>query len=173
MPNYSIELPPAEELKRIFHYDNSTGMVTRLHRDDIASKINKRCAGKPAGGVSKSGYVVISIGRVRYLAHRLIWKMAYGFDPPLIDHKNGNRSDNRIDNLRVATHEQNMRNRVRKVGKQLPKGVFAVREKFQAAVNVGGRKVLLGTFATVAEATRAYEQTASKLHSEFFRKDAA
>lgn len=66
---------------------------------------------KPAGSIHKTGYRHITwIGKV-HKAHRLIFMLHHGFLPPEVDHINGDRQDNRLENLRPATRSQNQCNR--------------------------------------------------------------
>lgn len=88
-------------------YDPETGIFTWKVRHDKAKQINTRLAGKMAGTINDGGYVVIGINRINYAAHRLAWLLMTGEWPgPIVDHKNGNTSDNRWDNLREATSAQ-------------------------------------------------------------------
>ena len=84
-----------------------------------AKRHNARLAGKQAGHVEKaSGYVRVGVKGVErgtyksLLGHRVVWQMVYGEIPSgmEIDHINGNRSDNRIENLRIVTPTENARN---------------------------------------------------------------
>lgn len=99
-----------KRLHELFEYDGATGSwVNKIDRGSRARK------GQPAGGVHKStGYVNIMIDGNQYRAHRLAWLYTYGDYPdgeqPFIDHINGKKGDNRIDNLRVSSGGENQRN---------------------------------------------------------------
>jgi len=66
---------------------------------------------KPAGSIHKTGYRHITWMGNSHKAHRLIFMLHHGFMPQEIDHINGNRADNRIENLRSVTRSQNQYNK--------------------------------------------------------------
>ena len=102
-------MPSADELNALLHYDAETGLLFWKERPG-SNRFNGARAGKCACHLSRFGYHVVSIHRRHWQAHRIIWKMSFGEDPPEIDHISGNRSDNRLSNLRRADRQQNMRN---------------------------------------------------------------
>ena len=67
--------------------------------------------GKKAGTINSKGYVVVQVDKVQYTLHRLVWAVAHNSSPLThIDHINGIRDDNRIENLRLANQAQNQAN---------------------------------------------------------------
>ena len=95
-------------IKELLHYEPNTGIFTWLkHRGGKTKK------GSIAGSLHKCGYMVIRINVKHYYAHRVAWIYVHGSIPEhvLIDHINGKRNDNRIENLRLATYQQNNENR--------------------------------------------------------------
>jgi hypothetical protein len=71
-----------------------------------------RRVNSPVGCLSPNGYLVVRIDGKLYYAHRLVWALCKGSPvPDTLDHINGNRSDNRIENLRPATTKDNTVNR--------------------------------------------------------------
>lgn len=75
--------------------------------------------GDTAGYKGPDGYVKVGINGVYYMAHRLIWRMHHknGAVPIVIDHVDGNKSNNKIENLRALTHSDNIRNQTKGGGK--------------------------------------------------------
>ncbi len=109
MPISIKPLPPIERLNELLEYDEVTGVIRwRVYRGRTAK------AGDEAGSVSKeTGYRSIMIDQQNYVASRIAWALHYGVDPyPVeVDHKNLNRADNAIGNLRLATRAEQNDNR--------------------------------------------------------------
>jgi len=167
------KLPSITTLRQLLDYNPDTGafvwrkklpeMVEAIrpstqHR--IAKNWNARFSGKPAFiNVSVRGYYTGSIGCVRCYAHRVAWAMHYGEWPDgEIDHINGDRLDNRMCNLRVASRAEQMRNLC--IQERNATGVIGVwwddeRKKYQAYIKVNGRRVHLGRFDNLDNAKQA------------------
>ena len=124
---------------------------------------------KKIGAPNEEGYIRIrgSNGK-EYRAHRIIWSLHNGEIPKgmLIDHIDGNRQNNKIENLRLATRTQNNTNSISK-GNKYPKGVQASGNKFRARIYSQGKWYSLGTYTTVEEASNAYIKKAEELHGKF------
>lgn len=96
----------------------ATELLARISYDPISGEFRWACAGrgvaagKAAGSLSRFGYHIIKLGRQQYRAHRLAWLIVHGEWPQgEIDHINGDRTDNRIANLRVVDRAANSQNR--------------------------------------------------------------
>jgi len=156
--------PTQEELQELFDYIPFTGEFFR--RVGVRG-INGK-AGSSAGTMTYQGYLTISIRQVTYRAHHLAWLYVHGYWPTMLDHKNGNRADNRISNLREATSEDNNRNRIC-VNTTGFKGVTKVGKRWKARTEIGGKIKHLGTFDTAEEAGAAYDVYVSVIAGEFHR----
>ena len=134
------------------------------------SKPNSRIdISKPAGSIW-NGYVRIRINGKSYRAHRLVFLVHHGYLPKEIDHIDGNKSNNAIENLRPATHSQNAHNAgKRKDNTSGFKGVtwYKPAKKWLARIKFKGKQNHLGYFDTAEQAYAAYCQAANKLHKEF------
>jgi len=161
-----------ETLRELLDHDPATGELTWKVRDpkwfkgrrytaqDQANAWNAKKAGKPAlTAVNNKGYKTGGIFRKPYKAHRVIWAMATGAWPESqIDHINGIRDDNRIENLRDVTNQENSRNR--KLRNDNTSGHIGVswdkqENKWRAFIHVNGKKKHLGFFIDKADAIAA------------------
>lgn len=162
-------IPSVEKLRELFAYDPKSGVLTwRVSRGRVRP-------GVIAGEQTKLGYRVLRVDGVRFSCHRAIYKMAHGVDPGSydVDHINGNPSDNRIENLRLVSHGQNMRNgKLRKNNTTGRRGVVWRAElgKYQAQITFRGRNNYLGLFDSADEASDAYERAAKVLHGQYARR---
>lgn len=135
-----------------FHYEPDTGELY-WKKDRKANK-----AGAEAGYLHKSvGYVRVHLFRKEYLVHRLGWFLHHGVWPKeQLDHINHIRHDNRLENLREATHRQNNQHKaIFNKGVTFRKG--AKFDSWVAQTSVSGKKIGLGSYRTREEAEKAYE----------------
>lgn len=159
-----------DRLKALLIYQPNTGaFFWRTHRGNNGG--GAVMAGELAGSQHGSGYIDICIDGRRYLAHRLAWFYMTGHWPAaMIDHRDGDRANNRWANLREATPAQNSRNRKVNSNSVLGvKGVRPCRGKFRASIRRNGKRIHLGTFSTVAEAAHAYAEASQQFHGEYGR----
>jgi hypothetical protein len=164
-------LPSAEVLYATFRYDPANGFLFWRPRPDRSPQWNGRCADRLAGASGDSRYRVFIRGYGHLTASRIIWKMAHGEEPPVVDHIDGDPSNNRLCNLRAATHVQNAQNR-RATNKTGFKGVaFRAGRKrgrpWKARIYVGGQQIVLGYFSTPEDASAAYMKAANDYFGNF------
>lgn len=152
-----------ERLREVLKYCWVSGKFSWLGRG------KGRVTGEVAGCTSKVGYTVIRIDGVLYQAHRLAIFYIYGAWPEYdVDHKNGVRTDNRLDNLRCATRGENLQNQ--RTAKPFNRsGLLGViwssqASKWMARVTHNGKQHHVGTFDTPEEAHAAYVVKKRQLH---------
>lgn len=120
------------------------------------------------GTLGKVGRIYTKINQKTYLVHRLIFLFHHGYLPKFIDHIDGNPVNNKIENLREATHRQNCQNRKLAINNTCGyKGVTKYRNKWMAQIQVNGFKKHLGYFKTPSEAHEAYKKEADKSFGQF------
>lgn len=149
-----------QELDLLFIYDRSSGKL--FNKIDRTS--NAR-AGQEAGFYI-DGYRVVEINYVPYKVHRIIWCMETGNWPiRQIDHINGIRDDNRIENLRDVSPRGNSRNRAKSSRNTSGEvGVYLHKEtgRWRAMIRVDQKLIHLGLFKDKQDAIRARKRGENK-----------
>lgn len=157
----------ADRLRALVRYDESTGRFSWIPRTGRGAGWAK--ADREPGGVTSQGYRSIRLDGRLYQAHRLAWLYVHGEWPQQqIDHVNGNRLDNRIENLRDVApllNQQNMR-RARCDNETGVLGVTVDRRRggFKARIRAHGRILYLGNFGSIEQAQAVYVTAKRSLH---------
>lgn len=129
-------------------------------------------AGDVAGTKTKKGYIQIQINGRRYYAHRIVWIITHGEIPEgyEIDHIDLDKTNNKLQNLRLVTKSQNLSNRGKqKNNKTGVKGVSVCTQTglFKARVMLNRKEYFCGRFKTLEEAKEAVIAKRNELHGEF------
>ncbi|MDF1690515.1 MAG: HNH endonuclease [Cycloclasticus sp.] len=125
------------------------------------SSTNSIKVGDFVGSVNSRGYLKTTIGRKQFTVHRLIYVYHYGDIPEEcdIDHIDGNKLNNHIENLRAVSRQHNHFNRTKAKGYScLPSGGYGAR------IKVDAKLIWLGTFKTEFEARKAYLDAKETYH---------
>lgn len=152
-------------LKEVLHYSPETGLMT------WKSGANRKCSNQPAGTPRSDGYLSIGLDYRRYLAHRLAWLFVYGEMPDkglYLDHIDGNKANNKISNLRLATHSQNQMN-------SKPRSVSGTKnvvwsesnKKWTVRFKANGKTLYYGIYKNLEDAKRVADSKRLELHGEF------
>jgi hypothetical protein len=159
-------LPPIERLLERFYYDNDRDCLCYHPQEYLPADWGHRPV---VGQLKKDGYHWIRVLKRPTVVHRVVWAVCTGADPyPLqIDHRDENKSNNRIGNLRIATHGQNQHNASRTWSQTGFKGVSRVNGKFYASVCIDGDQASFGPFLSAEEAHNAYKAVKNALVGQF------
>lgn len=151
------------QVRELLNYDPETGVFTwRVVRSRMVK------AGDVAGSVNAVGYRYITIKRRHYLAHRLAWLFVHGVWPAIqIDHENGLKDDNRLENLREATRSLNQQNQ-RRAQAGNKSGLIGAHwnpndRNWRSHIMVNGKTIGLGAFQSAQAAHEAYLR-AKRIH---------
>lgn len=163
-------LPAKDILCELIEYDGNTGELTwrrrgphhftateRFSRESLANIWNGSNAGcKAFETIQSNGYRSGRLFNKSYLAHRVIWKIVHGTEPETVDHIDGDKSNNRIGNLRAATASEQAKNQ------SMPKsntsgfmGVSKHGERWKAQIRSDGLSIYLGLFDSPEDAGEA------------------
>lgn len=149
-----------------YRYDPSTGEIISLYYNRVV------------GRRTNMGYVVVDVpngegDRVTVMVHRMAYVLVTGEDIPVgkyIDHINRVRSDNRWENLRLCSHQQNLLNSSRERENGLPAGVYENKgsgvKPFKAKIKVAGKSKYLGSYATAEQAKAVFDAAWSEAYDD-------
>jgi hypothetical protein len=161
-------LLPLAGLEDVLRYDPDTGKL--FWTKNVSRKAQ---AGKEAGAAKNNGYLAVRYKDRIYRTHRVAWYLHHRSEPPCgfeIDHVDNDTTNNKINNLRLATRAQNRCNtRRKKDGTSGYKGVYWCKErhKWRAQITKDKKVYKLGSFTDPYEAHLAYCKAAAVLHGEF------
>jgi hypothetical protein len=179
--NYRNDLT-AEYVKECLEYNPETGLLKWKERplehfksENDCKRWNSKYANKKAGTLSSSGYIDIKISSVIYRAHRIAWLIFYGKWPKdQIDHNDGERSNNKIDNLSDVPNSINGKNQAIRIDNNtghvgVKKTIHAT---WRASIMVDGIAYDLGTHKNIEEAIKARKEAEIKhnFHANHGRK---
>lgn len=157
-----------ETIRNLVDYDQETGIfISKVSRGNVK-------AGKEIGRDNGFGYLRFEVLGIQLFCHRVAFCLVHGYEPPVVDHINRIRSDNRICNLRAADVCLNNRNADKKhYGKSGFKGASFHKErgKWRANIRNGGKLIYLGYFESVIEAAFAYDVASLELHGEYGKRN--
>jgi hypothetical protein len=130
-------------------YDRNTGKIFGKSGKELTGKLN--------------GYITIHNRKIKHLfAHHFAWFCVYGnVDFDMLDHKNQDKTDNRICNLRIATPQINQHNRLKTT-----KGFYYRKErnKYFVSIKINNKTIYGGSFLTEKEARKKYIELKKKYH---------
>jgi hypothetical protein len=125
---------------------------------------------KPAGAKGNTGYMKVQINKIAYSTHRLVWVL-FNKEIPIdkqIDHINRNRSDNRIENLRLATPSSNALNKPCKISNTGIRGVSKDRDYYKVSFTVNGKSIHVGNFKDLNKATKTAKEFYKTIKEQAF-----
>ena len=153
-----------DRLKILLNYDPETGIFTWRVSGGKAK------SGAIAGKVRADGYRGIGIRNKQYMAHRLAFLYMHGFIPKIVDHINRDGLDNRWENLRSATHAENMRNsKIKSNNSTGAKGVYwnKQRKKYRVLIWANGKRTSFGSWDDPEAAELVASLVREKYHGDF------
>ena len=155
-----------QRLKEVVTFDDTTGIFIRK------LKAKRAVIGRTLGYKKSNGYIALSIDGQKYFAHRLAWLYVYGeFPKNDIDHIDGNRTNNKIENLRDVPRTENLQNI--KIAKSHNKstGILGAylhtSGKFMSRIKVNKKDIYLGLFESAEQANQAYLKAKQQFHKGY------
>jgi len=158
-----------DKVKELFEYRDGA-LFWQNRTVDSLGRDKTYLNGKPAGSLDSYGYLQTKIDGKLYLNHRLIFFMFHGYLPVQVDHDDNDRSNNRIENLRPASQNQNQHNAL--LRKDNTSGIKNVcwnkRQKtWVVRINVNKVPKNIGCFKDLELAELVAIEARNKYHKEF------
>ena len=138
----------------------------------IGQDSGKRKKGKIIGTKGNHGYLSCLINKKLYLNHRIVYALYHGHLPEpkmTVDHIDGNKLNNKIENLRLATYSQNLSNKVSYNNTSGAKGVVwnPQNENWRVRINYKKKAYEIGSFECFEKAVEACKNARNLIHQEF------
>lgn len=163
------QLPSQEAIRQLLSYDHESGklfwkergpenfMAGKRSASHACKLWNSRYSGKEAmTAVGGDGYLKGTIWGKYFLAHRVIWKIVMGIDPDEIDHINGNKRDNRWENLRDVDRNENAKNIATPLTNTSGNiGIHKRGPSWFVGIRGNGKQLHVGSYPTLEEAKNA------------------
>lgn len=145
-----------DRLRELLSYDPASGLMKRRKNN------------KAVGSVTGNGHLYFRVDRRTYMLHRLVWLYVHGsFPTGIIDHINGNKTDNRISNLRLATKSQNMMNsKIPSKNTTGFKNISRNRSGYLVSIKAGDRRISKW-LSTLPDAVQFASAMRAELHGEY------
>jgi len=163
----AVEVISQREVQEMFHYQYETGELIR--RDQRGNQFK----GTEVGCNDTFGYKRIRIKGNLFKVHQIVWLYVYGIMPSMeIDHINGDRSDNRVCNLRLATRDVQVQNRNPGIGESYGLRNIRLRESgtYEVEYRMFRKRHKVGNFTTLEDAQKAlYEHKKANNHPDVTR----
>ena len=153
----------AQTMHELFDYDPETGSL--VWRRTVCARVQK---GRHAGTPSGKGYLRVMVSGKNYYVHRIAYAMTWGSWPEQIDHIDGDRSNNRISNLRGVTNLINSHNvRRKKLGNTGVRGIYFNKRfsSFYATIFANRKRIYVGAFKNLSDAEAAVNAAREKHQS--------
>lgn len=147
----------------LFNYDNGKLLWKK-------TTSNRAKVGSEAGSIQGRGYLAVGVNGTRYPVHKLIYLFHHGHMPEVVDHIDGNRLNNKIENLRGCTKAQNnMNTGSRKHNTSGCKNVFWVKSlsKWRVKVTAGKKQKYFGVYDDKELAELIAIEARNKHHGQF------
>jgi hypothetical protein len=151
-------------LNKHLTYNPSTGEIHSL-----TSRGNIK-AGKKLGTMTGEGYMTIHVCGITLYFHRAAFALYHGYWPEMVDHVNGDKSDNRIANLRASNKTLNARNAKSKTPGRF-RGACKKTNFWEVFIRSEGRQLYVGRFKTEVEAAYAYDMASLTHHGDHGRRN--
>lgn len=149
-------------LHELFEYKNGV-LYSRINRKQTTIK-----EGDVIGGINDKGYLRTYVNNKHYKVHRLVFMMFHGYMPNEIDHINGIKTDNRIENLREVTRSQNLCNKTKlKNNTSGVKGVCFNNGKWRVRVAINNKRISVGVFDDLELAELVAIEARIKFHGNY------
>lgn len=161
-----------EEVREVFDYKDGHLYWKKSWEDD--KRKTHKTIGSKAGTKQSAGYIQITYNGKLYLAHRLIFLWNHGYLPRVLDHIDGDKLNNKIENLRGASYSENQFNR--KMNSNNTSGYKGVTwhepsKKWVAKLRHDKKLFHIGVFTDIEEAAKAVKLKREELHKEFARHE--